>query len=140
MKLVFEGKVTTDGHPSRVAYCSREKKHGQPGGHLAPECPEKNGSLWIGERDVVEEVGSVKWAGPVTCAIYCGTLTGDTAFQGALRIQEGSGYSEYTPIDDDELFVGPHDLLKIIGELDGQEITVWFADEPINVLEGVKVI
>lgn len=120
MKLVFEGKVEL-GDTSR---CSGDED-------------EKDGALWIGERDVVEEVGAAKWGGPVTCAIYCGTLTGDTAFQGALRIQEGSGYSEYTPIDDDKLFVGSHDLLKIIGDLEGQEITVWFADEPMNVLEGM---
>jgi len=120
VKIVFEGRVEL-GDSSR---CSSNDD-------------EKDGALWIGARDVVSEIGEVKWNGPVTCAIFAGKLTGDTAFQGALRIQEGWGYSEYTPIESDELFVGPHNLLKIIGDLEGDEITVWFADEPINVLAGV---
>lgn len=138
MKIVFEGKVST-GDKYRVDYCWNKEKHGQPDFHSESDCPDKRGALWIGEHDVVSEVGEVAWSGPVTCAVYAGTLTGDTAFQGALRISEGWGYSEYTPIDPDELFVGPHDLLKIIGDLDGEDVTVWFADEPINVLEGVRV-
>lgn len=136
MKLKFEGKVTT-GDSSRVSYCWNEKKHGTEGHHSAEDCDEKNGALWIDGRDVVDEVGEVAWQGPVTCAIYAGTLTGDTAFQGALKIQQGWGYSEYTPMDSDKLFVGPHDILKILEGFKGQEITVWFADETINVLEGV---
>lgn len=137
MKLVFEGKVSC-GDSSRVGYCWKEDKHGTEGVHTAEDCPEKDGAVWIGSHDIVSEVGEVKWEGPVTCAIYAGSLVGDTAFQGALRLAEGWGYSEYTPMDSDKLFVGPHDLLEIIGGMEGEHITVWFADEPINVLEGVK--
>ena len=121
MLIKFEGKVAT-GDSYRVSYGD-----------------DRNGSLWIGEHDIVEEVESAKWNGPVTCAVYGGSLLGDTAWSGALRIQQGWGYSEWTPMDSDELFVGPHNLLKIIGEMEGEDVTVWFADEPINVLAGVVV-
>jgi hypothetical protein len=136
MKICFEG-VVHSGDPSRTGWCyDKTHKKDSSGDCIDVSCNEKDGSLWIGDHDVISEVGSIKWEGPITCAIYASSLLGDTAFQGALRIQEGWGYSEYTPVEDDELFVGPHNLIKIISDMEGDHITVWFADETINVLEG----
>lgn len=121
MKIVFSGKVESG--------CSSRTSDGD----------EKDGALWIGGKDVVSEVGAITWSGPVTVAIASDFLLGNTTYAGALKIAEGWGYSEYTPMDDDQLFVGPHDLLKIIGELEGRNVTVWFADEPLNILEGAVI-
>lgn len=134
MKLIFSGTVSS-GDSSRVSYC---REHKSDEGCLAA-CDDKDGALWIGDHDVVSEVGDVTWAGPVNVAIASDFLLGNTTYAGALKIAEGWGYSEYTPMDSDELLVGPHDLLKIIGELEGRDVTVWFADEPLNILEGAVI-
>jgi hypothetical protein len=97
--------------------------------HRADRC-DLNGSVWVGGRDVVAEVEGVCWSGPVTVAVA------DERFTGDLAVEMGWGYSEFTPIDRDRLSVGPHNLISVIERLEGQDITVWIADEPINVLES----
>jgi hypothetical protein len=108
--LKFQGKVAT-GDRYRVAYED-----------------EQDGWIYIGDRDLVEEVARTKWAGPVTVAI------GDDRFSGDLVAEEGWGYSEYTPMDPDELKVGPHNILEILDGHEGEEVTVWVADEPVDLL------
>jgi hypothetical protein len=108
--LKFQGKVAT-GDRCRVAYED-----------------EQDGWIYIGDRDLVEEVARTKWAGPVTVAI------GDDRFSGDLVAEEGWGYSEYTPMDPDELKVGPHNILEILDGHEGEEVTVWVADEPVDLL------
>lgn len=113
MILKFEGKVQL-GDPCRV---SEE---------------EDNGAVKIGYRDLVAEVMHYKWNGPVTVAIA------DERFCGDLDAEFGWGYSEYTPMDPDILTVGPHNILNIISNHDGEHLTVWIADEPVNVLDATN--
>ena len=84
----------------------------------------------IGGVDFMEKIEETTFKGPVTIAIADQTFTGD------LYCDEGTpGYSEFTPGDPAELTLGPHDILDIIDRYDGQTITLWVADEPINTLE-----
>ncbi len=112
-KLVFQGVVAL-GDEYRVA------SEG-----------EKDGAILIGDRDVINEVDDVKWDGPVTVAFA------DQHFTGDLAIEMGWGYTEWTPMDPDKLCVGPHNIIELLTEHDGKEVTLWIADEPVNVLEAV---
>lgn len=89
---------------------------------------ETSGSVHVGDHDVVYEVETTEWAGPVTFALA------DERWSGDLAVATGWGYSEWTPIDDDRLFVGPHDIVAIIRGHEGESVTVWFADEPVILL------
>lgn len=93
---------------------------------------ELDGSVHIGGRDVVEEVGQTQWSGPVTVGIADERYTGD------LLVDLGWGYSEYTPMDPDMLTVGPHDLIAILLGHEGEQVTVWIADEPVD-LAGINL-
>lgn len=59
----------------------------------------------------------------------------DETFDGDLFVETGWGYSEFTPMESDELKVGDHDLIEILSRHEGENITLWVSDEPINVLE-----
>jgi hypothetical protein len=89
-----------------------------------------NGAVMIRGRDVVGEIRDAKFKGKVTVGIA------DESFNGDLFVETGWGYSEYTPMDPDVLKVGGHDLLEILRRYEGQRVTVWVSDEPINLLEG----
>lgn len=66
------------------------------------------GAILVGDRDLVGEVEATKWSGPVTFAF------GDQRWTGDVAAEIGWGYSEYTPMDADKLFVGPHDIIMIL--------------------------
>ena len=84
----------------------------------------------IGGVDFIAQIRSANFAKPVTVALA------DERFTGDLSCSEGSwGYSEYTPGWAAELDIGPHNILKILDRYDGDEITLWIADEPINTLD-----
>lgn len=88
------------------------------------------GAVYVGGRDLVEEVFDAGFGGaPVTFAFV------DERHEGPLAIDFGYGYSEYTPVEWDKLFIGPHDILKILEGCEGRFVTVWFADEPFNRIE-----
>lgn len=89
------------------------------------------GYIHIGGCDIVAEIGDARFTSPVTFAMADGRFTGD------LDIDCGWGYSEYTPVDFDRLLVGDTRILDILEAHVGEEITVWFSDEPVNVLEGL---
>lgn len=83
----------------------------------------------IGGVDLIRAINQTEWSGPVTIALA------DETFNGDLDCWEGSrGYSEYTPGSAAELKVGPHNILRILERYDGQTVTLWIADEPINTL------
>lgn len=90
--------------------------------------------VFIGDRDVL---AAVREAFPpvyrerkVTVAIA------DERYEGALNLDFGSpGYSEYTPADAADLEVGPHSLFDQIERLSGQTITLWIADEPLDLAQ-----
>jgi hypothetical protein len=91
-----------------------------------------DGAIHIGGVDVIAELEPKEFNGKVTVAIA------DQRFTGDLSVDMGWGYSEYTPMESDELTVGAHDILKTLRQYEaGQEITLWVADEPINTLEDV---
>lgn len=112
--LRFEGVVTL-GDDYRVSYS------GSP--------YDKNGAVWIGDSDMVTEIEEARFTKPVTVGIA------DETFDGDLFVETGWGYSEYTPMDPDVLKVGPHDLLQILSQYEGQSITLWVSEGPINLLE-----
>lgn len=77
--------------------------------------------------------------GKVFLAIASDFLIGDTSFEGIAKLQMGWGYSEYTPMDADEFFIGPHDILAILKGLEGKSVTVWLGDSPLNILQEAKI-
>lgn len=84
----------------------------------------------IDGRDVVAEVNAVDWPGKVTIAFA------DAAFDGELYATHGyPGYSEWTPGEPASLEVGKHRVSDRLWENDGLKVTMWVADEPVNVLE-----
>jgi hypothetical protein len=89
----------------------------------------EDGSVWVGDKDVVDCIGSSEFKNPVTVAIA------DERFDGDLSVELGWGYSEYTPMDPDLLKVGSHDLIEILKRHEAKEITMWVSDEPVNTLE-----
>lgn len=89
---------------------------------------EEPGAVRIGGVDLVNAVEDATFTGPVTVAIA------DDRFSGDLVVDLGWGYSEYTPVDPDQLQVGPHDIIEILLTREGETVTVWVADEPINTL------
>lgn len=92
--------------------------------------------IWVGDDNLTEWVGRTKFDGPVTVAFAGKRFTGDE-----IGSWEGHpGYSEVTPGDEAELELylsggGEHDIKRELRDYDGQEITIWIADEPVNILE-----
>lgn len=85
----------------------------------------------IGGTDFIRQIHEAPFGGAVTVVIA------DSTFDGDLSCWEGSrGYGEYTPGDAAELTVGPHNILEILDRYNGQGVTMWVADEPINTLDG----
>jgi hypothetical protein len=109
--LRFDGIVTRGEDPCRV------------------DSQETQGAVRVGDRDLVEEVSETTWSGPVTVALA------DERYSGDLAYELGWGYSEYTPMDADELTVGPHDVIEILLRHEDKSLTVWVADEPFNTLD-----
>lgn len=107
MRLKFKGMVET-GNYCRVADDG------------------KDGAIHIGGVDVVAEMSS--HSGRFTFAVA------DQTFDGDLFVSEGWGYSEWTPMDSDELKVGDHDLIEILRRYEGQEITLFVFNEPSNII------
>lgn len=93
---------------------------------------EKYGAIYIGDQDVVGVIEETKFKNSVTMAVA------DKRFSGDLDVDLGWGYSEYTPMDDDKLTVGPHNIIEILGRYDEQTVTLWIADEPINTLANTE--
>lgn len=86
-----------------------------------------DGSIHIGGADVLSQIANVQFNGPVTVAIA------DERYSGDLAYELGWGYSEVTPVDDDKLTVGPHDIIARLNQYEaGQIVTMWIADEPFN--------
>jgi hypothetical protein len=91
------------------------------------EDEDKAGAIHIGGVDVVAEM--LNHTGRFTFAVA------DQTFDGDLFVSEGWGYSEWTPMESDELKVGNHDLIEILRRYEGQEITLFAFNEPSNILD-----
>jgi hypothetical protein len=95
------------------------------------ESVEEQGAILIGGKDLIDEIEEAKFTGKVTVGIA------DQTFTGELFYEMGWGYSEWTPMEQDSLKVGSHDLLEILERYENQEIIVFIADEPVNILEYI---
>lgn len=103
---------------------------------------DKPGAVHIGDVDFflwADEFITGKEGEKIWFSVAADFLIGDTTWDGIAQLQQGWGYSEYTPIDADEFFVGPHDILAILRGHEDKDVTVWIADEPLNLLAGVHV-
>lgn len=105
MRLEFKG-VVTSGDSCR---CS--------------ESDEQMGDIYIGGSDICDEVNEQKWSDDVRV-----TLNGEVLANGTCVTHVGWGYSEYTPIDDDQVIVGSCDLLERLNGLVGQDVHVVIED------------
>lgn len=105
--------------------------------YAVPDDADAGLTIRIGGRSVVEEIARAwpwRYGGGVESKCVYAAL-GDERFDGDLDVFEGScGYSEWTPADPAELKIGAHDLFRRLSQLDGQSVTLWIADEPVNVL------
>ena len=93
---------------------------------------EGDGALSIGGVDFLSQVAdhADKFTGPVTIAFADERFAGE-----GLAADLGWGYSEYTPVDSDLLGIRGSDvnLIEILrSRYVGYEITLWIADEPID--------
>lgn len=88
------------------------------------------GAIRIGGRDVVEEVAET-----FTEKTNLTVGVADERFDGDLFIETGWGYSEWTPMDSDELKIGDHNLLEILGRYEGERVTVFLSDGPIDLMD-----
>ena len=87
------------------------------------------GSIYIGDKDIVSEIKDANFTTNIIVGIA------DETFSGEHFVETGWGYSEWTPMDDDKLSVGDHDLLEILKRYKGQTITMFVSGEPINILD-----
>jgi hypothetical protein len=94
---------------------------------------ELDGSIHVGGRDVIAEIEEANFCGPVTLGIANATFAGD------LFVETGWGYSEYTPVESDALKAGAHDIVGVLERYqEGDRITVWIADEPVDLMTEVQ--
>lgn len=105
MRLEFKGLVTS-GDSCR---CSDQE--------------EQMGDIYIGGRDICDEVNEQKWSDNVRV-----TLNGEELANGTCVTEVGWGYSEYTPIESDEITVGSCDLLDRLNGFVGQDVHVVIED------------
>lgn len=88
------------------------------------------GAIYIGESDIVSQIEDTFEPGE---KVIVGIM--EDGFTGELFVETGWGYSEYTPMDSDELRVGDHDLIEYLEQREGRNITLIISDEPVNILE-----
>lgn len=100
---------------------------------VSDDCPQ--GAFHIGGVDVVARVHDEF---PSSAKVIVGIA--DETFTGELFIDFGWGYSEWTPMESDTFKVGDRDVAEEVRRrFDGQEITMWVSDEPINILDEYEV-
>lgn len=87
------------------------------------------GAVFVGGVDLVQMVIDKKFTKPVTVAVM------DERYHGDLVSDLGWGYSDWTPVDSDELKVGGHDLIEILSRMDGQAVRIVISDEPVDLME-----
>ena len=90
----------------------------------------------IGGENILHSIQDTKFEGKVTVAWLDRKFVGEDIW----AAESVRGYSEWTPAAPYELELftrgaGTHDLVAELEQYRGQEITLWVADEPVNVLE-----
>lgn len=93
--------------------------------------------ITIGGRDVVEEVNGTEFEGPVTATFIKGNLSVMAKDPGSdIYFMEGmQGFSEWTPAEPPDLYVGGHDFADEFAQYDGEDVTFILADEPVDLGE-----
>lgn len=82
------------------------------------------GSIWVGDRDLVDDVYEHKW-GPNVRMLVDDKVIG----HGPCVVELGYGYSEFTPLEDDTLKLGGVDVIHVLRGYDGQLVKVVVTDE-----------
>jgi hypothetical protein len=85
------------------------------------------GAVLINGQDVLDRIRSVFHGDK---KVIVGVM--DELFSGDLFIENGWGYSEYTPMDPDVMKVGDHDLIDILLRHEGKKVTLVVSDEPVD--------
>jgi hypothetical protein len=88
-----------------------------------------HGAIRVGDVDLVAALEEKDaFSGPVRFQIEA--VDGITTYEGELSISFGGGYSEYTPMETDELHVGSVYVLGALEDHDGEEIEikVWWVE------------
>lgn len=91
---------------------------------------EENGSILIGKHDFVDEVLEESWHGKVT--VY---VDGFEVCAGKVTGLLGSSYSEWTPLESDELSFGGFDIIDHLAKLEGNRVNVVVSDEPLPTMD-----
>ena len=78
------------------------------------------GAIHIGDVDVVDEIAEEKWNGKTLKV----TLDGTEIANGQCVAEFGWGYSEWTPIDPDVLYVGECNLISELRAKEGKSVVL----------------
>lgn len=105
-------------------------------------------TIKVGDEDVVTAVRNTDFGERITVAFASAAWRAEFEGTGIWACQSSRGYSEWTPGSPSELelFFNPnnevgvpvencHNIKEELREFDGKEVTIWIADEPVNVLE-----
>jgi hypothetical protein len=93
----------------------------------------------IGGRNVGEELRQA-WPESSKAQTHLFVALGDETFSGDTYLYPGCrGYSEWTPVELSQLYVGDHDVFQRLRQMVGQVVTLWIADEPVNTLDPPPV-
>lgn len=84
---------------------------------------EDNGAIFINETDLVDEVAEHKWSEFVRVI-----LNGKRLANGQVVAETGWGYSEYTAVDEDQVFIGHCNLLSELEDLEGSRVDLIIED------------
>lgn len=91
--------------------------------------------ILIGQQSVIESIEMAHHAdtfkGSATVAIAGEKFSVDNVWGYGWH----GDYSEYTPGNPAELMAGPHNLIDILERYEGQNITMWVANGPFNLIE-----
>lgn len=90
-----------------------------------PDYP--NCSFTIGGVDVIEDLIDSKLDGHVVVKLN-DQIIGD----GVILVEYGSGYSEYTPVDEDRLVVNGGDVIDLILDYAGKEVELVVINDTDN--------
>lgn len=88
-------------------------------------CDEPNGSVHIGDIDIVDQIHEHKWPEDVVALV-----NGVAVARGKAVTEIGWGYSEYTPMDADCVRIDGVDLLDVLRTYEGKDVTLEIMEVP----------
>lgn len=103
-----------------------------------PENGNDGMTVRIGGVDVLAAVDAAFDHKQVVTLAVCHASFPEEKFSGGIYVDLGMrGYSEYTPGEAGDLLTGPHSLRTVLDKSRNQSVTVWIADEPIDLGEEI---